>query len=53
MGRQMDQAGRLKKPEPEKAKLKRVVSQLIFEKLVLKDSAWGEFRAMQSRMRGR
>jgi len=39
----VDQARRLKELEQENAKLKRLVSELSLEKLVLKDSAAGDF----------
>lgn len=39
----MDQARRLKELESENAKLKRLVSELSLEKLVLKDIASGNF----------
>lgn len=39
----MDQARRLKELEQENAKLKRLVSELSLEKLVLKDIASGNF----------
>ena len=42
-GLQVDQARRLKELEPENAKLKRLVSELSLEKLVLKDIASGDF----------
>ena len=42
-GLQVDQARRLKELEQENAKLKRVVSELSLEKLVLKDIASGNF----------
>ena len=37
----VDQARRLKELEQENSKLKRLVSELSLEKLVLKDIAWG------------
>jgi putative transposase len=40
---QVDQARRLKELEHENAKLKRLVSELSLEKLVLKDIASGNF----------
>ena len=43
VGLKVDQARRLKELEQEKAKLKRVVSELSLEKLVLKDIASGNF----------
>ena len=42
-GLQVDQARRLKELEQENAKLKRLVSELSLEKLVLKDIASGNF----------
>jgi len=42
-GLKMDQARRLKELEQEDAKLKRLVSELSLEKLVLKDIATGNF----------
>ena len=42
-GLQVDQARRLKELEQENAKLKRIVANLILEKLVLKDIAEGNF----------
>ena len=42
-GLQVDQARRLKELEQENAKLKRLVSELSFEKLVLKNIASGNF----------
>lgn len=42
-GLQVDQAKRLKDLEQENAKLKRLVSELSLEKLVLKDIASGNF----------
>jgi putative transposase len=39
----MDQARRLKDLQQENAKLKRLVSELSLENLVLKDIAWGNF----------
>jgi putative transposase len=42
-GLQVDQARRLKELEQENAKLKRLVSELSLEKLVLKDIAAGNF----------
>jgi putative transposase len=42
-GLQVDQARRLKELERENAKLKRLVSDLSLEKLVLKDIASGNF----------
>jgi hypothetical protein len=42
-GLKMDQARRLKELEQENAKLKRLVSELSLEKLVLKDIATGNF----------
>jgi putative transposase len=42
-GLQIDQAPRLKELEQENAKLKRLVSELSLEKLVLKDVASGNF----------
>ena len=42
-GLQVDQARRLKELESENAKLKRLVSELSLEKLVLKDIASGNF----------
>ena len=42
-GLQVDQAKRLKELEQENAKLKRLVSELSLEKLVLKDIASGNF----------
>jgi putative transposase len=42
-GLQIDQARRLKELEQENAKLKRLVSELSLEKLVLKDIASGNF----------
>jgi putative transposase len=39
----VDQTRRLKEPEQENAKLKRLVSELSLEKLVLKDIASGNF----------
>ena len=42
-GLQVDQARRLKELEQENAKLKRLVSELRLEKLVLKDIASGNF----------
>ena len=39
----MDQAKRLKELEQENAKLKRLVSELTLEKLILKDIASGNF----------
>jgi transposase-like protein len=42
-GLQVDQARRLKELEQENAKLKRLVSELSLEKLVLKDNASGNF----------
>ena len=39
----MDQARRLKELEQENAKLKRLVSELSLEKLILKDIASGNF----------
>ena len=40
---QVDQAKRLKELEQENAKLKRLVSELTLEKLILKDIASGNF----------
>jgi putative transposase len=40
---QVDQARRLKELESENAKLKRLVSELSLEKLILKDIASGNF----------
>ncbi len=45
-GLQVDQARRLKELESESAKLKRLVSELSLEKLVLKDVASGNFLAL-------
>ena len=45
-GLQVDQARRLKELEQENAKLKRLVSELSLEKLVLKDIASGNFCAL-------
>jgi transposase-like protein len=42
-GLQVDQARRLKELESENAKLKRLVSELSLEKLILKDIASGNF----------
>jgi transposase-like protein len=42
-GLQVDQARRLKELESENAKLKRLVSDLSLEKLILKDIASGNF----------
>ena len=42
-GLKVDQARRLKELEQENSKLKRLVSELSLEKLVLKDTAWGNF----------
>jgi len=42
-GLQVDQARRLKELEQENVKLKRLVSELSLEKLVLKDNASGNF----------
>jgi putative transposase len=42
-GHQVDQARRLKELEQENSKLKRLVSELSLEKLVLKDIASGNF----------
>lgn len=42
-GVKMDQARRLKDLQLENAKLKRLVSELSLENLVLKDIAWGNF----------
>jgi putative transposase len=42
-GLQVDQARRLKELESENAKLKRLVSELSLEKLILKDIAAGNF----------
>jgi putative transposase len=42
-GLKVDQARRLKELEQENAKLKRLVSELSLEQLVLKDIAWGNF----------
>ena len=45
-GLKVDQARRLKNLEQENAKLKRLVSELSLEKLVLKDIASGNFQAL-------
>ena len=47
-GLQVDQARRLKELESENAKLKRLVSELSLEKLVLKDIAAGNFGALSA-----
>jgi transposase-like protein len=45
-GLQVDQARRLKELESENTKLKRLVSDLSLEKLILKDIASGNFQAL-------
>src|SRR5258706_6711700 len=49
-GVKVDQARRLKDLEQENAKLKRVVSEVSLEKLVLKDIASGNFLGLHERL---
>jgi putative transposase len=47
-GLQVDQARQLKQLESENSKLKRLVSELSLEKLILKDIASGNFQALNA-----